>query len=170
VLEPGERVCKIPLTQGQFALVDPDQYDELSKWKWCALRGKHTYYACRRVPRGRVILMHREIMKPPVGMMVDHMNQNGLDNRTCNLRNCTGTQNTHNSRPCCVATGFKGVKFNELTGKYEAQIWVNHKRTRIGEFDDPIEAARARDRVARELQGEFAYLNFPEAVADADSR
>ena len=32
----------------------------------------------------------------------------------------------------------------------------------LGLFDDEVEAAKARDRKAYELHGEFAYLNFPE--------
>ena len=109
--------------------------------------------------------MHRQVMRTPAGMTVDHIKQNGLDNRKKYLRNCTRMQNTHNCRPRCAETGFKGVKYNELTGKYEAKMWSKGKKTKIGEFDDPIEAAKARDRVARELHGDFAYLNFPDEFA-----
>ncbi|MBP7051834.1 MAG: HNH endonuclease [Phycisphaerae bacterium] len=170
VMEPGEKVCKIPLTQGQFALVDADDYEELNKHKWCVTWGKHTYYACRGGPDGKLILMHREIMKPPAGMVVDHINLDGLDNRKRNLRNGTSEQNSYNRAPHRVSTGFKGVRYEERTGKYKAIIRHKGKDIFIGWFGDPIEAAKARDRVARELYGEFAYLNFPEAVDDADSR
>jgi len=108
-------------------------------------------------------------MKTPPGIIVDHMNQNGLDNRKRYLRNCTGMQNTRNSRPRCIETGFKGVKYNELTGKYKAAIWGNRKKTKIGEFDDPIEAAKARDRVARELHGEFDKLTLAAAIRKGNS-
>jgi hypothetical protein len=165
VIEPGEKVCKIPLSQGLFALVDPEDYEELNKHKWYAGRSKHTYYARRNGPDGKPILMHRVIMKTPPDMMVDHMKRNGLDNRKRYLRNCTPGQNMHNSRPRGVEMGFKGVKYNELTGKYEARIATSKTNKKIGEFDDPIEAAKARDRVARELHGEFAYLNFPDEFA-----
>lgn len=168
IVEPGETLCKIPLSQGLYVLVDPEDYEELNKYKWSAFRGKHTWYACRREPQGKMILMHRQIMKTPPGMAVDHIKQNGLDNRKRFLRNCSLTQNTYNSRPRCAETGFKGVKYNELTNKYEAQIWHIGKKTKLGEFDDPVSAAKARDRKAWELQGEFAYLNFPDDLPRGD--
>ena len=34
----------------------------------------------------------------------------------------------------------------------------------LGTFDDEVEAAKARDRKAYELEGEYAYLNFPEEI------
>ena len=115
-------------------------------------------------------LMHRVIMKTPPGMMVDHIYLNGLDNRKRYLRNGTKAQNSYNRRPRCSDTGFKGVKYVAQTGKYEA-TGRGQAEEIGGEFDDPIEAAKARDRVAREVQGEFAYLNFPDdSVQEAKIR
>jgi len=168
IVEPGETLCKIPLSQGLYALVDPEDYEGLSRYKWYACRCKHTYYAGRRLANRKVVLMHREIMKTPPGMVVDHKNLNGLDNRKRYLRNCTPRQNLHNSRPRCVQTGFKGVTYNELTGKYEAWIGKSGTSKKLGEFDDPVSAAKARDRKAWELQGEFAYLNFPDDLPRGD--
>ena len=167
VIEPGEKVCKIPLSQGLFALVDPEDYEELSRHKWCATRAEHTVYASRGGPDGKPILMHRVIMKTPPGMVVDHINGDGLDNRKRYLRNGTKAQNRYNHRPPCVGTGFRGVRYVAQTGKYKATVGYKRKVVPVGEFDDPIEAAKARDRVARELHGEFAYLNFPEDFADS---
>ena len=156
--------CRIPLTQGKFALVDPEDFEELSKYKWCVSRSKHTSYAVRRGKDGKSVLMHRVIMKTPEGMVVDHINQNGLDNRKRNMRNCTRAQNACNHRPPCGATGFRGVRYDEQTGRYSACVQHKGKIVRLGEFDDPVEAALARDRKAYELQGQYAYLNFPDRV------
>jgi len=98
VIEPGEKVCKIPLSQGLFVLVDPEDYEELNKHKWCAVRCKHSYYAVRRA-NNKQIYMHRVIMKTPPGMKVDHVYGDGLDNRKRHRRNCTNAQNSYNSRP-----------------------------------------------------------------------
>lgn len=166
IVEPGEKLCKIPLSQGLEALVDPEDFEELNKYKWSATRSDGAFYAARQGPEGRPILMHRVIMKTPPDMVVDHKNLDGLDNRKINLRNATRAQNSYNHRPPCGGTGFKGVKYVAQTGKYKATVGYKRKAVPVGEFDDPIEAAKARDRVARELHGEFAYLNFPEEFAD----
>lgn len=49
-----------------------------------------------------------------------------------------------------------------MPDKWFARIKGNDKHVYLGPFDDEVEAARARDRAAIELHGEFAFLNFPE--------
>ena len=161
----GQTVCKIPLTQNLFAIVDPEDFEELNQYKWCVARSDGICYAVRKGPDGRLIMMHREIMKTPEGMVVDHKNLDGLDNRKVNMRNGTKAQNCYNHRPPRGGTGFKGVKYIAEIDKYKATVGHKNKAIVVGLFDDPIEAAKARDRVARELHGEFAYLNFPDEFA-----
>jgi hypothetical protein len=153
-------VCLIPLTQGQVAMVDPEDYDELMKHRWTLNRNRGNMYACRRVKR-KQILMHRVIMKAPEGLVVDHIDGNGLNNCKSNLRVCTREQNSFNIRPRGGSSRFKGVSYVKRTGKYRAVIGYKRGKIDIGEFDDPVDAARARDMVARELQGEHAWLNLP---------
>lgn len=71
--QPTPEYREIPLTQGQVAIVSPEDYGTLSVFNWCASRqkGGRTFYALRAVrtepgKRGTV-LMHREIMKAPDG-------------------------------------------------------------------------------------------------------
>jgi hypothetical protein len=54
------------------------------------------------------------------------------------------------------------VVHRDKNGKWKAGIRVGGRQTFIGLFDDEVEAARAYDRKAREMFGEFAYLNFPD--------
>jgi hypothetical protein len=161
VPEPTEDgVCYIPLSQGEVAIVDREDYEELSKYTWYVTRHGGNKYACRK---GKSILMHRMIMKPPRGMVVDHIDGNGLNNRRCNLRICTQGQNVCNRRPNSGnGTGFRGVELRD-SGKYLAVVRHEGKNHRAGLFSDPVEAARARDKLARKLQGEFAWINLPEA-------
>ena len=154
----------IPLTKGKVAIVDAADYEWLSRYKWQALDFGGRIYASRAAPgRGR-ISMHRAIMKPPKGMVVDHINGNGLDNRRCNLRICTFAQNCANRRPQRNrASPYKGVAPGR-NGKATAQIGYRGEIMWLGTFDDEIEAAKAYDRKAYELHGEFAYLNFPDEI------
>ena len=74
-----------------------EDYDRLAQHKWCAVKGRDTFYA-QRGSNGRVVSMHREIMRAPKGVVCDHKNHNGLDNRKSNLRLCTSAQNQYNKR------------------------------------------------------------------------
>ncbi len=161
----------IPLTQGKFAIVDAEDYDELSQYKWYAKKGNSTYYAGRgvRVYKNgkyvgvRQILMHRVMTKAPKGMLVDHRNHNGLDNRRENMRVCTREQNSHNQLPYRgTSCRYKGVTKHKRDGVFEVNIRYNGKLNYIGRFKDADDAAKAYDKKAKELFGEFAYLNFPE--------
>ena len=155
--ENGE-VAYIGLTKGKVAIVDAADFAWLSRYQWSAWRSGRTFYARRR--RGdRIVQMHREIMQPLPGFVVDHIDGNGLNDRRCNLRICTPRQNAYNTRPARNRPRFKGV-FPAGT-MWGAAIWHDGREHWLGLFDDEIEAALARDKKARELQGEFAWLNFP---------
>ncbi len=159
---PDDKVRYIPLTRGLHAIVDAEDYEALSRYKWSVQpsRSRTTFYA-KRCCQGRLVLMHREIMKAPKGMFVDHINGNGLDNRRCNLRLCTPMQNSCNRSKQRDATNrFIGV---QPCGRdtYQATVMHKGKTYRAGTYTDEVEAAKARDRLARELHGPFARLNFP---------
>jgi len=152
----------IPLTKGKYAIVDAADYAWLSRYRWC-VTGTDRPYACRR-EHGRTIYMHREIMQPPEGMCVDHIAGFTLDNRRANLRNCTPSENIRNRRGNCGRDLPKGVTWEKHANKYKASIGCDGAPKHIGYYDDPTEAAKAYDRKALELFGEFARLNFPDAV------
>lgn len=88
----------IPLTKGQFAIIDIEDYDQLMQCKWYVKDSKvdTSLYAVRKPDFG-IVRMHRVIMDAPKGMEVDHINGNGLDNRRCNLRLCTRRENQINT-------------------------------------------------------------------------
>ena len=143
--------CKvICLTKGYFTIVDMEDYERLSKWKWRAhVKNDKIVYAVRqkRVGDKQVkIYMHREIMNTPKHLKVDHINWNGLDNRRENLRNCTVAQNSQNSRLARNNTsGYKGVRENKVSGGWIAGIYVDNEYIYLGSFrkkEDAIEAYR----------------------------
>jgi hypothetical protein len=157
--ESDPSVRRIPLGHGLFATVDAEDYEELSKYRWYASRhGRKTYAIC--LIEGMVVYMHRMIMRPRRGYVVDHIDGNGLNNRRCNLRVCTRRQNQGNKRSRGGTSRFVGV--SRERDKWLARIRYRGKVYHVGLFDDEVEAAKARDRKAYELLGEYAYLNFPE--------
>lgn len=160
--EPAdEEVRHIGLTRGYFAVVDAADYAWLSRYKWTALVAGSKVYAIR-AHKGKTILMHREIMQPPDGLVVDHIDGNGLNNRRSNMRACTREQNLYNSRPRNKRSKHKGVRYCEERDNWIAEITRRGHKFHLGTFDDEIEAARAYDRRAVELFGAFARLNFPD--------
>lgn len=160
---PSDDIRYIPLTRGLYAIVDTADYEWLSQYRWCVLGGGDRPYACRR-ENGRTIYMHREIMQAPAGMCVDHIEGFTLDNRRANLRTCTVAENARNRKGNSGRTLFKGVTYQKHANKYKASIGCEGAPRHIGYYDDPVEAAKAYDRKALELFGEFARLNFPEEV------
>jgi len=158
---------RIPLTQGKFAIVDPDDYPHLSKYKWrlCKTKGKNVLYAERsiRLPNGKYsrILMHRQLINVPEGYVIDHINGSGLDNRRANLRLATIAQNAWNSKKRNPRSGYKGVWLAKDKGLWRAAIFCNRKRKHLGYFKDKVDAAKAYDKAATKLHKEFAVLNFP---------
>ncbi len=157
---------EIPLTQGKVALVDDCDYEYLSQWKWYTLQCGNVAYAVRTARQGRQhrVTMHREILHRAgfVFKFVDHINHNGLDNRRCNLRPATVSQNNQNRRPRQRnnKSGAKGVWWDRC-----GQMWYARVRSRgkvvANQFKDFDEAVAWRDQKAKELHGEFAVLNRP---------
>ncbi len=159
--------CKVPLTQGRFARVDPEDYPWLSQFRWCCKNGTRNVYAVRNVTidgKSTRIYMHRLIMNTPDHLVCDHINHDSLDNRKANMRNCTIQQNNANSRSAEGASSrFKGVSWDKRRQKWVAGIKTGRKQRNLGLFDDEIKAAKAHDIAAKELHGEYAALNFPES-------
>jgi hypothetical protein len=153
---------EIQLTQGKIALVDDGDFERLNAFKWQARKNHRVWYARRsesKQPR-KCITMHHYILTLPDSVHVDHRDGNGLNNQRLNLRVATHAQNQINrGLPCNNTSGFKGV--SRSFGHWRAQITDNGKRANLGTYADPADAARAYDRKAKELFGEFAWLNFP---------
>jgi len=157
-------VKEIPLTKGQVALVDNEDYERLMQWKWHASRSETNWYARRAiVSDGRNITtaMHREIVDAMPGEYVDHINHNTLDNRKCNLRKCSQSENLANQKPQrrITSSKYKGVCWYKAYNKWQVTIKVNGKSIFLGYFEQEDEAAKAYDNAAQEYFEEFAYTN-----------
>ncbi len=158
--------CRIPLTRRMYAKVDPEDYCWLSQYRWHYVRTSRTFYAVRpsyHAGRSGKVWMHREIMGTPKGLVCDHINHNGLDNRKANLRNCTTAQNNFNRvHHRNARSRYKGVWWSKGMQMWGAEIQAHGKAEFLGYFVRELQAARAYDAAARRLHAQYASLNFPE--------
>lgn len=165
-LPPSESYREMILSRGLVTIVDVEEFEQLSVFKWCVFRGNGGFYAGRvQVIDGKkkFFSMHRIIMNvSDRSICIDHINHNTLDNRKANLRVVTHHQNLMNKKlSVSNRTGYKGVSFCKADGKFKAGIKCSGISTYLGSFNNPLDAARRYDEKARELFGEFACLNFP---------
>jgi hypothetical protein len=156
-------VVEIPLTQGQIALIDAEDYDKVKGCKWRAVKARKTFYArADMVHDGHVvtIYMHRLLTNAPIDLHVDHINFSGTDNRKTNLRLCTNAQNhQHQMKPHRGINPYKGISWHKSSELWRAYIVVNRKQYHLGYFTTPEEAAIAYNQAAKRYFGEFAVLN-----------
>lgn len=151
-------------------IIDDDQLELLNSRKWSIDFSSHNMYPYMRHAKTKK-WFHRELLGVTDSkIQVDHINRDTLDNRKSNLRICpSGAYNAIN-RPKQKnnTSGYKGVFLRKDTGRttpvYRAAIRYEQRLISLGHFGDPKEAAKAYDKKAKELFGEFAYLNFPEEI------
>lgn len=145
---------ELPLTKGMKATIDAEDAPLVGGHKWC-VNGKG--YVSSKMD-GKQVQLHRVLLADELskGMQVDHVNGDKLDNRRSNLRVCTPAQNMANQR---ARNGYKGVSYSNSLRQWRASIRHNYRFIHIGYFAVPEAAARAYDQKARELKGEFAWIN-----------
>lgn len=144
------------------ALVDDDDFELLSRYKWTLYKNGMAVGYCSG-DRKRTS-MHRFILQPKKTEIIDHINHNTLDNRRVNLRIATNSQNQANRlKQNGKSSKYKGVSLRKRCPEkpFEAGIKVNGKTSYLGNFANEEQAARAYDNAARIHFGEFAFTNFP---------
>ncbi len=165
---------RIYLGEGEWTILDQQDYYRYREFKWFIKGNGSKLYVLRSFKIGpkktKMIAMHREIMNAPKGLVVDHKNGESLDNRRANLRLATQAQNIQNRQKTKSKTSskFLGVYYDRRTEMWAAKIKCNGKHIWLGRFKTEIEAARAYDAAAKKYFGEFARLNFPEALTNTD--
>ena len=156
---PGARW--VPLTRGQFALVDEADFPRVAAFTWSLRPGgrkQEHLYAIAWV-NGLHTYLHHFLLG--VRDRVDHQDRNGLNCRRGNLRLATRAENQRNAGVRSNSeTGLKGVHFAKDRGYYRAHIKPPQgKRLWLGNFKDPKDAARAYNKAALQYFGKFAKLN-----------
>jgi len=165
----------INLGNGHKAIVDIEDLPGLSKLRWFAGKRGNTYYAAtseNNETLGKKIYMHHKVMgRSPAGMEIDHINGNGLDNRKENLRFCTHQQNLQARRKKNpnASSQYKGVHWSKDKKRWRTIIRrIDGKREHLGYFNSELDAAKAYDKAALEMFGEFAVVNFPKPAEEQD--
>jgi len=136
------------------AVIDASDTEMVAGHAWRShANGSGHVYASTKIG-GRTTFLHRLLMSPASGMVVDHIDGDGLNCRRVNMRVCTGAQNLQNRR--IRSDKFKGV--HKHSGR---ELWYAAIRgKKIGYFKTPVQAAIAYDSAAREVFGQFAKTNF----------
>ena|SRR5579871_6540427 len=161
---------EIQLTQGLVALVDDEDFETLSVYKWCAHRSYEngSFYAVRRdvniapgVP-GKIIKMHQMLLGERPGYEIDHEDNNGLNNQRYNLRFLTHSRNLANipKRSGEYSSIYKGVSYDKERNRWAAYIG-GKPRIFIGRYSTEEQAAKMYDKVALYRFGDAVKLNFP---------
>lgn len=146
-------------------LVDDEDFEELSKYKWNFYKNKNILYVKRHIKINGVstsLKMHRSIMglKNNDKLIVDHINHNSLDNRKINLRVCKQSDNCKNKTSHKNSSSkYLGVYFNKNSNKWQSQICTNKKIIYLGIYLIEEDAAKAYNEAALKYHGEFANLN-----------
>lgn len=156
---------KIPLTKGFHAIIDPCDFNLVSKYTWRTSGEDGDYYAATnmKVKRNvvKLVRLHNFIMKPKESKRVDHRDRNWLNHVRKNLRICSVAQNNQNR----VSKKNRQYRYRGIylyNNRWLATIRFDRKLKHLGRYDTDIQAAKAYDEAAKKYHGEFAVLNFPE--------
>lgn len=141
-----------------LVMVDDEDFKFLNQFYWQA--DKNSSIATHKKGDRKRILMHRLIMNPPIGIEIDHIDGNRLNNQKSNLRFATSSQNKINrGARKDNSSGFKGVSWNKNLKKWGVRLMINKKYKHLGLFKDKIEAAKVYNENALKYYGEYAWLN-----------
>jgi hypothetical protein len=161
---------RIQLTKGHVTIVDNEDFDWLINHNWHAHDANlYMCYARSRI-KGKHIRMHRLILQHhgllEDGLVVDHIDGNGMNNQKANLRPCTQAENLRN-RKGPFKNGYRGITRSiSRKNPWMAQLSIDGKRKYLGIFPTREAAARAYDQAARKHHGEFATLNFSDEMIE----
>lgn len=151
-LKVREDYIELVLSSSIKVLIDKDDYTKVTKFKW--------YYSSNGyIMSDTRLYLHRYILNAPKGLEVDHINHNKFDNRKCNLRLCTRSQNSRNKKyQSNSKTQVKGVYLCKTTGKYACELHIEGKRIWLGRYSSLEEARLIRKQAEIKYFGEYNYM------------
>jgi hypothetical protein len=166
---------QIPLSQGQIALVDDEDFDRIAQYHWC-YRGERNSgqgYAIRHDKDGkkyRTVYLHREIvgLVPPEHEVI-FRNGDRLDCRRENLRVVSKQEarQHHRRARSNSKSGIKGLRYNRRPRTWSVDLYRDGQAKRVGTFWTLKEAKEAhQEALRRENPGLHAAPERVERSAD----
>ncbi len=146
-------------------------FENIKHLKWSISRAGKTAYVVHhrstrkiRLPK---IYLHRMLLNAKKGEIVDHIDGDGLNNTRENLRIISHSENIRKMTKIrnLNSSGYKGVYWATRYGKWEVGIMKNYRKMYLGRFDSKHDAARAYNKAAVQLFGDFASLNVIKVAA-----
>jgi hypothetical protein len=141
-----------------YSLVDEDDYEKVMKYKWCISKG----YASGYVEKRRIRLHHFILNKPELNNIIDHKDEDKLNNKKLNIHERTFNYNSHNVSKKITeknTSKFKGVNYRKDNKKYCAKVTINKKTLHLGYFEKEEDAAIAFDKYTFKYYGKDANNN-----------
>lgn len=158
----------LPLTQGYFAKISPEDLLRVLRHGWRVQRSRERpdkRYAAANVKldgRWQQISLHRFLMQPPPGVLVDHRDGDGLNCTRENMRLATLGNNARNQRKRAGSSSrFRGVSRHSKGDGWVSQAWHDRRPVHLGLFADEIDAAVCYDVFTTLQRDPFSRLNFP---------
>jgi hypothetical protein len=150
--QPIETVL-VPLTLGQYCLIDKCDLNFVATKAWQAKQRSdgNGFYAVNSAGER----MHRILLDAQDGSIVDHRDGNGLDNRRCNIRIGTYSQNAVN-RQAPIGKHLRGSQL--VKGRWRAKMTVNGIQHSLGYYDTEQQAHEAYLEGAHKEHGDWMPL------------
>jgi hypothetical protein len=138
----AEIVIKSETFGTMSGLIDLEDVEKCKKFTWSLAHPKNRYYVVTD-RKGEKLGLHRYVMDCPDDMIIDHKNNNGLDNRKSNLQIVTYKENAENRSLSCLNTsGVTGVSWCERDKVWTTQITINGKKKNCGSFKNIKDAEK----------------------------
>jgi hypothetical protein len=149
-----------PKYPDSWVKVDDEDYDYINQWKWFRDSVGYATRCFCTDGKHKQVRMHKFITGTDSKTIIDHANGDALDNRRCNLRECSQRENLQNRKPKHNGhSKYKGVSYHMNTKKWYSKITVFGDVIKLYYGDSEIDAAKAYDMAAIEHFGEFAKTN-----------
>jgi hypothetical protein len=149
----------VHMKSGARVLIDIADWQLVSKYRWHSSGSRGQYVATNDSCKSTMYL-HRFLLNAPAHLEVDHKNRNPLDNRRCNLRLVTRSQNIQNTQKGTGRLGIRGLSWDRCMNLYAAEVYLNNRRV----FKQYARSIEEGERLLAEARARF-HTHSPEATA-----